>query len=266
MGNESGGQSGSLWWRRTRVAVASLLWGLVISLVLAWGFAGAAGLTRAEPGPLAVEAGEPPVRLFGRTEYLGGIGLRCLDSLKGHTLFTEMIRTGGARRMGRCPEIADHLVVGNARTSGDRPFGVQAWGWPWLAMRSERGMLHAGSTAYRPTSLPGIGYRGAITMPLGVQPPPSNAIYLPLIPYWPGLAGDAVVWGSVLVAVRLGLRVTRRRWRAARGRCVGCGCSLAGLNAEACPECGRPITSLSSPGSRCSGTRPHRACRPTRRR
>jgi hypothetical protein len=66
---------------------------------------------------------------------------------------------------------------------------------------------------------------------------------LPLIPEWPGFAVDTVAFAAALCgAVWLSSAWTRGAVgarRAARGQCVGCGYSRAGLaGAPVCPECG----------------------------
>lgn len=76
-------------------------------------------------------------------------------------------------------------------------------------------------------------WHGIIRIPMAA---PARDIFIPIRPLWWGLIGNVAVYGlSAFLLVWLFTRV-RRALRRQRGRCVGCGYELAGL--EACPECG----------------------------
>jgi hypothetical protein len=61
---------------------------------------------------------------------------------------------------------------------------------------------------------------------------------LPLIPLWPGFAGNTAVYAALASIPLLGLPMARRRRRHRAGKCVECGYELAG--AGICAECGHP--------------------------
>ena len=63
--------------------------------------------------------------------------------------------------------------------------------------------------------------------------------WIPYFPLWPGLIGNALVWGSVIWVVLFGVRLARQRLRIRRGLCVRCAYDRRGISTAApCPECG----------------------------
>lgn len=64
---------------------------------------------------------------------------------------------------------------------------------------------------------------------------------IPLRPRWTGLALDIVIFAALWLTLFIGFGAMRRRHRAARGRCPGCGYDLrsSGIPHDRCPECGR---------------------------
>lgn len=64
-----------------------------------------------------------------------------------------------------------------------------------------------------------------------------RGVWLPTLPYWPGLLADAAFWGLPVPLMVLGVAALRRARRRRGGLCVGCGYDLAGV-ASRCPECG----------------------------
>ena len=63
---------------------------------------------------------------------------------------------------------------------------------------------------------------------------------LPLRPFWPGFAINTIFYAAILWLLFAFTFALRRRMRAHRGRCVGCGYDLRGraVESNACPECG----------------------------
>ncbi|MCC6968880.1 MAG: hypothetical protein IT434_01540 [Phycisphaerales bacterium] len=56
--------------------------------------------------------------------------------------------------------------------------------------------------------------------------------------YWPGLLAWIGVITAAWMLAWVAATIARRRIRRARGQCVDCGYSLAGISGERCPECG----------------------------
>jgi ankyrin repeat protein len=66
--------------------------------------------------------------------------------------------------------------------------------------------------------------------------------FLPIQPIWPDLMVNAILLGAAWLVITLipsVWRLNRAIRRRLGGRCEACGYSLAGLTADACPECGR---------------------------
>ncbi len=62
---------------------------------------------------------------------------------------------------------------------------------------------------------------------------------LALTPLWWGVAGNTVVYASLLLAVFAAPGWVRRARRRREGKCVGCGYDVRGV--ERCPECGKEV-------------------------
>lgn len=60
---------------------------------------------------------------------------------------------------------------------------------------------------------------------------------IPYLPLWPGLLGNTLFYGLLVLTPLALLRRRKLRRRARRGLCVACGYEL-GAGVEACPECG----------------------------
>lgn len=106
---------------------------------------------------------------------------------------------------------------------------VSAWataasGWPFRCMVSHR----IGPEAQNDV-------RGALRLDRSIKWP---VRCLPLLPYWPGLALNALAYGLSLWCVRWAIPGLRRWRRLRRGGCPACGYDLHGSAAPGCPECG----------------------------
>lgn len=101
--------------------------------------------------------------------------------------------------------------------------GVSA-GWPWHAAYGLR---------FRGRGQPDL-QSGLIDLPLG-----RAGDVLPWRPLWGGLAGNALVYATLVLAAFAAFRLARSIRRRKRGQCPACGYPLDG-DMERCPECGVP--------------------------
>jgi hypothetical protein len=110
-------------------------------------------------------------------------------------------------------------------------------GWPWGAMEWA-GTMDERVVRREWSAIAGVrvrGWDGRVALGADRR--------LPLVPLWPGMALDALVFGAGAWAGWSGVRGVRG-WRRRRGgRCEGCGYRLAGNVSGTCPECGRRLPS-----------------------
>lgn len=132
------------------------------------------------------------------------------------------------------------VVEATPKGRGTKTLRMAEYGWPVLMLRwheifdrgdgvpveLERGWF---------IDLPTPRFRAELTIvPSGVSIPRR----LPLEPMWRGLAIGTAMYGSavfVVVMMGKGLRMLVRKWR---GRCPRCGYDLRGDLKSGCPECG----------------------------
>lgn len=134
---------------------------------------------------------------------------------------------------------------------------VDARGWPFLALKSERDAMSlpgasAQAAAAQLTGLTAYGGSGKaltggfvpVTSTVAISTPTGNwgPTPIPLRPIWTGLLAGGVFWGVVLCGLWYALVAPRRfirevaRFR--RGGCVQCGYDLGYDFLNGCPECG----------------------------
>jgi hypothetical protein len=110
---------------------------------------------------------------------------------------------------------------------------VRAYGWP-LACVWEAESVDGMNNALTRWPWNGFSYGG-----VRISSSLPNGHFLPLLPVWPGLAVDTVVFAAAWFgAIMLAGRVRRMR-RRSRGLCDACGYDRRGIaDGAACPECG----------------------------
>ena len=117
-----------------------------------------------------------------------------------------------------------------------------ASGWP-LPCFSSAYMASMGNGSAIPGTVQGGVAITKYQLPPPPPPPPfplQHPAVLPLRPWAPGLAVDALFYALVFAAIRFTIRRLRTRFRVRRGRCPACGYDLR-ASPEQCPECGRPV-------------------------
>ena len=96
-------------------------------------------------------------------------------------------------------------------------------GWPW---RTSYGMAERLSARY-PTASVGLWRFTAFGVDWA----------LPYLPFWPGLLGNTLFYGMLVLPLPALSRWRTLRRRAKRGLCLACAYEL-GEGVDACPECG----------------------------
>lgn len=107
-------------------------------------------------------------------------------------------------------------------------------GWPFRSMRywldGVYGWNRSGYAWDKPVVVGGI----ELTSPRAAGKVFTRAVPLQLL--WPGMLGNILFYGAIILFTQWLVDVARRARRHRRGRCESCGHPLGGL--DACPECG----------------------------
>ncbi len=113
----------------------------------------------------------------------------------------------------------------------------RACGWPWYCLGSTR-VHRSVEAAPRVSAAFSIVSASAYTTTSGSDP---DRGAVPLMPIWPGFAGNVAVFSLPWVAVFFGAPAVRHLLRRRRGACVACGYDLRATPPNSpCPECGQP--------------------------
>jgi hypothetical protein len=123
---------------------------------------------------------------------------------------------------------AGPTMYGQSRTLAGLPFPALVAGTTNRTASTAR--FQTGRFAFCSLESGGIWYKGPPTAPM------SLANTVPLMPFWPGLLADGLLYAILVGSLVLGLAAARRWLRLRRGQCLRCGYTLAGL--PKCPECG----------------------------
>lgn len=134
------------------------------------------------------------------------------------------------------------------------PAEQDARGWPFLCLYSRihehrddalalAGRPVTGGIRLPPRQIPLATSPQALIS--GVRNPSQlilrEARALPLLPIWPGLILNTLIYAAALWLLTLGPIRLRRALRARKGHCPQCGYDLNNLEAQRCPECGKVI-------------------------
>lgn len=208
-----------------------LLAGVALSVSGAWGIATADDMGRLGGWRVVHERNNPPGRVIEAfdpgipmpDDYPRATWLRRTDGF-GRVVYRAMGSEGwtpGEVMPETRPETAQRSWAGER----------QRFGWPMVAM--ERRTFSAFTIPGRDES-----DAGALASPLGgvERGVAVGAVRLPVLPAWPGLAVNMLVYAGVCWVVVFAPGEARRWRRRRAGRCAACGYDTRGL--ASCPECG----------------------------
>jgi len=216
------------------VVVASLGFGLVATVGIAWGSAVWLSLYEEGYGDPFVWPADPPRWVVSTDRRALGVQVR--SSYFG-------FQTPGAikaeappawSRAARAPETADVHLGPDLK-----PMTLieEARGWPLPAL--------CWSMEASPGSVPWVlvddAVRGGFV--IGHWADPNSMIHGPrVMPWRPNgwrFGACVAAWAALAAVVLVAPRAARFLLRARRGQCRACGFSLTGLTGDRCPECGR---------------------------
>jgi hypothetical protein len=126
-----------------------------------------------------------------------------------------------------------HFRIGD---TSPRVVDVYRAGWPFRMLQSV--------FVTQPARDGVVPDSGTIPVPARLLPgTPRWVTWVPTMPLWAGIAGNALVHGALLMGLVRGLWFVRRRLRIRRGQCAWCAYSLAGavVGRGECPECGNKV-------------------------
>lgn len=204
-------------------ALLCLVLGVVINILVAWGFMAFHAPT-GTTSEYVMKERRWPVRSL---DTLGRPVAWMAENATGFASWT--IIEGTLHAPPTAPPATTFSVPQPVRIMFGTEVKAEACGWPRLSM-----------VRWSEPSIPvtfwsdGIDISGMKrAMPSIVEP------RLPIHPLWGGFIANALVFALPAAAVLLAPAVVRLLRRARRGVCLGCGYDARGL--QRCPECGRAV-------------------------
>ena len=260
-------------WSTSRIALTTIILGLIIGALLNFLVAQAAGWWSKPRSPTEFHwprAGSDAPEVASRS----GIGKQVLTwrTLQPwEAAIWQKIRASSKDKAGDAPDYdppssvpgwssvwiesertRQRTFTGNPNEPNPDATDI-AVGWPVLSFAAtvEPRILGA-----NPANDPAPRAHGGF-MPLPNLRDPGRYRLLAWTPVFPGVVFGSVFWGAV-VAIPICTYWQIRRWRRMRsGRCSRCGYDMRGLVAHSpCPECGTPINSSSPPPDPSRSTHP----------
>ena len=234
-------------WRRVRRGLFSLVAGVVLSVVIAWGCALL---------PRTLQKFDPPMRpidhrMYYLTEWDDSVGKRFVSFGYGYEIkvankslhrmippYAEEVFDRDSLGGLASPDLIDAVLA--LRRHGEIPT-IVACGVPrrclagaaWIG--GTRGPSFRATMQVRPH--PTIGPQG-----LPRQNLPWERYHVPVFPMWRGLLENTVIYGVLTFGFVSCFSQIRALRRMKRGRCPACGFDLNGVIVEdICPECGDQI-------------------------
>ena len=222
-----------------------LCWGLVLTVLVAWGFAWGTTWKFSSADPFALDDAELPATFFVVVRMIGATDF---SAYQEYSTVAELEEAREIYEPVAVPWYARHLET--ARTAPEPPatVSVTAFGLPWRAAAYEVRQVDVMSVGLdrsdtRHTELFGEWVIPGVGLP-GRSPLNDTDLVLPLLPLWRGLIANTLFYALLVWLLRRGFVVVRGWRRSRRGRCGwrgGCGYDLSGSVGEVCPECGRPV-------------------------
>lgn len=213
-------------WRRTirGVAIYGLI-GLVVNVLVAWGFA---AWGAAEDFGGGWNAGGMPTSFVGSDSHVAVLDWSIANPGPRGAVTVRWVRTGPGMHV-----LTETDMQPDPNSRGIAVLHRVRVGWPCLALQWHEMRFH------RADSYMNIGLQARFPAWLPVR---SNGGYggewIPLRPVWPGLVVNSVVYAVACCGVVAGLFALRRAGRRQRGLCPRCAYDLRGDMAGGCPECG----------------------------
>ena len=222
-----------------------LCWGLVVTVLVAWGLAWG---FQVDAGQLFSEARDfdrSPARYAAVKVEFGSTMVWVLsdsDHLGPKNWFEESEDTACI------PGLARHLVPQGGPPPKAGAYAMRAEGWPWRALATECRHNARTQSVYSMPDLDDCPPTGALVIPGAARREyrllSGFDLWLPLLPLWRGLIANTLFYTLLVWLLRRGF-VRLRGWRRRRrGRCGwrgGSGYDLSGSVGTVCPECGRPV-------------------------
>ncbi len=216
--------------RIARRAMACIILGAILSVLIAWSFALLPQPVRPQEPQLLT-----PLERGERLGYLGTLPGRSQVVLLDRWSWDDVIVTeywpapgepGPPSPPAIQPKQPVPHWVGPPRSESESLLIANACGWPTLCMAGvsceDFSPRPRNRTKHSEVSFKAFG----------------RTIDLPLKPIWWGLLLNTFFYGSVILAVWCSLIAIRGRTRRRRGRCAHCGYDSTRHHADRCPECG----------------------------
>lgn len=222
-----------------------LCWGLVLTVLVAWGLAWGTEWKFSSTDGFALNDAELPAT------FSVIVGMTGATDISAYLELSTVVEVEGARAIYEpvaVPWYAQHLETARFAPEPPATVSVTAFGLPWRAAAYEGRQvdlltLDLANPSSRHTALfgewviPGVGLSGRSRLN-------DTDLVLPLLPLWRGLIANTLFYALLVWLLRRGFVYVRGWHRLRRGRCGwrgGCGYDLSGSEGDVCPECGRPV-------------------------
>lgn len=211
-----------------RVAL-SLLLGTTVAWVIPWVIVAVNPGWAKEEGPILIRAS------FESNYY------RCRRyTASGKSLIIVGASSARRSRSGHGVGTPSWMTIPSS-SAKDPAIGIATWAYGWPALSTKGYCLLSEREIGDPYVTAGFVVLRAGITPVWEWPPERDrALYMPVMPHWPGLVRNVLFWSGIAYIMMQVGTWTKYLWNCKHGQCANCGYPRFG---QVCPECGIVVAS-----------------------